>query len=97
MSDRKRISIVGGGCLNGAFERRPWPDGPDSEPLAHTDLDLLRPAVAWPDSQITSRERKRARATYMKSDPIQHMDNWPGLITLEHLDHIEARLPCVSQ
>jgi hypothetical protein len=82
------------GLPNGAFERRPWRDGPDSEPLAHTDLNLLRPAVAWPDSQMTRRERKRARATYMKSDPIQHMDNWPGLFSLEQLDHIEARLPC---
>ena len=84
------------GLPSGAFDRRPWPDGPDSEPLAHTDLDLLRPALAWPDSQMTSRERKRG-ATYMKSDPIQHMDNWPGLITLEHLDHIEARMLHVSQ
>jgi hypothetical protein len=73
------------GLPSGAFELRPWPDGPDNEPLARTDLNLLRPATALPNSQMTPRERKRARATYMKSDPINRMDNWPGLLPLEYV------------
>ena len=33
------------GLPSGAFVPRPWPDGPDNEPLARTDLNLLRPAT----------------------------------------------------
>ncbi len=76
------------GLPSGAFERRPWPDGPDNEPLAHTDLNLLRPAAACLDSQMTPRELKRARATYMKSDPIKHGSDWPHLVALELLEEL---------
>ena len=72
------------GLPSDGFERRPWPDGPDNEPLAGTDLNLLCPTIAWPDSQMTPRERKRAHATYMKSGPIKGMDDWPSLPSLEH-------------
>ena len=73
------------GLPKGAFERRPWPDGPANEPLARTDLNLLRPAPPWPDSEMTPRELKRARATYMKSDPTKRVDHWPCLVPLEFL------------
>jgi hypothetical protein len=73
------------GLPKGAFERRPWPDGPDNEPLARTDLNLLRPATPWSDSEMTPREQKRARATYMKSHPTERVDNWPCLLTPEFL------------
>jgi hypothetical protein len=73
------------GLPKGAFERRPWPDGPDNEPLARTDLDLLRPATQWPHSAMTRREQKRARATYIKSHPTKRVDNWPCLLAPEVL------------
>ena len=50
------------GLPSDAFERHPWPDGPDNEPLAHTDLNLLRPAKGRPDRQMTPRERRREHA-----------------------------------
>ena len=31
------------GLPSGVFERRPWPDGPDNEPLARTDLVYYAP------------------------------------------------------
>jgi hypothetical protein len=74
------------GLPSGAFERRPWPDGPDNEPLARTDLKLLRPDLQRPDSQMTPRERRRARATYMKSHPIERTDDWPILLPSEFLE-----------
>lgn len=76
------------GLPSDAFERRPWPDGPDNEPLARTDLKLLRPTTGSPDGQMTPRERKRARAIHMKSDPIKRMDDWPGLPTLEFIQSL---------
>jgi hypothetical protein len=74
------------GLPSGAFERCPWPDGPDNEPLARTDLKLLRPEMERPDDQMTPRERRRARATYMKSHPIERTDDWPPLLPAEFLE-----------
>jgi hypothetical protein len=68
------------GLPSGAFERRPWPDGPDNEPLARTDLKLLRPVRERPDSQKTPFERSRACETCMKSYPIERTDEWPVLL-----------------
>jgi hypothetical protein len=73
------------GLPSGAFERRPWPDGSDNEPLARTDLKLLRPDLERPDSQMTPRERRRARATYMKSHSIKRTDDWPILLPAKFL------------
>jgi hypothetical protein len=73
------------GFPSGAFESRPWPDGPDNEPLARTDLKLLRPEMERPDNQTTTRERKRAHATYMKSYPIKRTGDWPPILPLEFL------------
>jgi hypothetical protein len=73
------------GLPSGAFKRRPWPGGPDNEPLARTDLKLLRRDLERPDSQMTPRERRRARATYMKSHPIEGPGDWPVLLPSEFL------------
>jgi hypothetical protein len=73
------------GLPTGAFVARPWPNGPDNERLARTDLNLLHPATAWPDRQMTPRELKRARAAYMKSLPTKHIDYWPLLQDVESL------------
>ena len=80
------------GLPSGAFERRPWPNGPDNEPLARTDLKLLRPDLKLvrpdlqrPDSQMTPRERRRARATYRKPHPFDGPGDWPMLLPSEFL------------
>ena len=80
------------GLPSGAFERRPWPNGPDNEPLARTDLKLLRPDLKLvrpdlqrPDSQMTPRERRRARATDRKSHPFDGTGDWPILLSSEFL------------
>ena len=73
------------GLPTGAFVARPWPNGPDNETLARTDLNLLHPATAWPDRQMTPREQKRARAAYMKSLPTKHIEYWPLLQDVESL------------
>jgi hypothetical protein len=71
------------GLPSGAFEPSRWANGPENEPLAHTDLSLLRPAPQLPDSPMTPREQKRARATYMRSHPIRRTDSWPFLFKAE--------------
>jgi hypothetical protein len=53
------------GLPSAAFERRPWPDGPDNEPLAHTDLNLLRPATQWPDSKMMTPVNKNERVRFI--------------------------------
>jgi hypothetical protein len=68
------------GLPSGAFEPTPWANGPENEPLACTNLDLVRSAAQWPERQITSREQKRARTTYVKSQTIKGIDDWPRLI-----------------
>jgi hypothetical protein len=86
------------GLPSGAFERRPWPDGPDNEPLARTDLTLLRPEMERPDDQMTPRERRRARATYMKSHPIKRTDDWPRLLPSEFLEmSFENQLAAIEE
>ena len=74
------------GLPSDAFERHPWPDGPDDEPLAHTDLNLLRPAKGRPDRQMTPRERRREHAIQMKSHPIERADDWPDLLESELIE-----------
>ncbi len=67
------------GLPRDAFERRPWPNGPERELLARTDLSLLRPEPAH-DESMTRRERRRAAA-----NSIQWSDEWPALYPLEFL------------
>ena len=72
------------GLPKGAFVARPWPFGPDNEPLARTDLSLLRSAQV-PDSHMTPREQKRASAAHTKSYP-KSDDDWPALFPAEVLE-----------
>jgi hypothetical protein len=67
------------GLPTGAFVRRRWPDGPDNEPLARTDLNLLRAAMEGPIDPTTRREHRRAHASYMKSRSAESTEDWPRL------------------
>jgi hypothetical protein len=73
------------GLPRGAFVPRRWPDGPDNEPLARTDLNLLRPAIKRPIIPTTRREQRRAHATDLNSRPAKSTAGWPALIELEYL------------
>ena len=73
------------GLPSGAFVPRRWPDGPDNEPLARTDLNLLRPAMEGPINPTSRREHRRARAIYMKSRSAESSKGWPHLLRLELL------------
>lgn len=72
------------GLPTGAFGRRPWPNGPERELHARTDLSLLRPEPAH-DESMTRRERRRVAA-----NSIQWTDEWPALYSLEFL-HMDIR------
>ncbi len=67
------------GLPAGTFESRLWPNNRESEPLARTDLSLLRPDAAH-DQLMTRRERKRALAA-----SINWADEWPTLLPLDWL------------
>jgi hypothetical protein len=71
------------GLPESAFECRPWPNGPDEEPLARTDLGLLGLGTRQ-DAPITKRERKRAPRSSARSNPVQRIE-WPVLIPEEWL------------
>ena len=73
------------GLPTGAFERIPWPHGPEDEPLARTDLTLLRPTIAGGTRQMTRREQMRERVALQKSDRDQCQDAWPALIPADYL------------
>lgn len=72
------------GLPMGAFERSPWPKGPERELLARADLSLLRSEPAH-DEPTTRRERKRARM-----NSINWTDEWPVPYSLEYL-HMDIR------
>jgi hypothetical protein len=71
------------GLPKSAFECHPWSDGVDGEPLARTDLSLLRPEIKQ-DAPITNRQRKRALANSARSS-LSHKIDWPGLLSEEML------------
>lgn len=71
------------GLPRGAFESRPWPNGPENEQLASTNLDLLHPGREKPNHQMTRRESRRAKAA--AKDLAESTDKWPSLISLEYL------------
>ena len=73
------------GLPSDAFEPEPWANGSENEPLARTDLNLVRPTTPLPDHQMTPREQKRARATYLKSHALKRTDDWPTLSPAKHL------------
>jgi hypothetical protein len=69
------------GLPESAFECRPWPHGTDGEPLARTDLSLLRSETG---QDAPNRERKRALANSAKSNLSRQID-WPHLSSAEWL------------
>jgi hypothetical protein len=71
------------GLPSDAFVPRPRPDGPENEPLARTDLNLLRHAAERSPEPITRREHRRALAIYMKSRSAESTEDWPYLIPIE--------------
>jgi hypothetical protein len=73
------------GLPRGAFEEAPWPYGMECEPLARTDLDLLRPAWERPVKTITHRDLRRNRAASMKSEGVR---SWPALASAAILKEI---------
>ena len=73
------------GLPRGVFERSPWPHGSESEPLARTDLNLLRPTIKATTRLMTRREHMRERAALKKSDRGERQEWWPPLIPVEHL------------
>ena len=73
------------GLPMGAFQRAPWPHGSEHEPLARTDLNLLRPTIEDTIRPMTRRELMRKRAALQKSDRGERQNAWPPLIPVEHL------------
>ena len=71
------------GLPRGAFESRPWPNGPENEQLASTNLDLLHPAREKQNHQMTRRESRRAEAA--AKDLAESAEEWPILIPVEYL------------
>ena len=72
------------GLPRGAFESRPWPNGPENEQLAYTNLDLLHPAREEnPNHQMTRREFRRAEAA--AKDLSKRSDEWPILYSVDYL------------
>jgi hypothetical protein len=75
------------GVPRGAFECRDWPDGPEGEPLAATNLRLLFPETRNSEKQLmTSRERRRAHANQAQSPGTE----WPSLLSSELLEKLFA-------
>jgi hypothetical protein len=70
------------GLPRGAFESRPWPNGPENEQLASTNLDLLRPAREKPNHQMTRRESRRAKAAANEWPILSSVDN----LTMQSID-----------
>ena len=69
-----------------AFEPRPWANGPENEPLARTDLDLVRPATPWSEGRMRLREQQRAHETQLKSPAVKRTDDWPNLPPAKQLE-----------
>lgn len=69
------------GLPKGAFESRPWPNGPDNEALSCTNLDLLHPEN--PIQQMTRRETRRAKAA--AKGLAECADEWPMLLSVDYL------------
>jgi hypothetical protein len=80
------------GLPSGAFIPRPWPNGPNNEPLARTDLNLLRPTTERLINPKTRREHRRAHAVYMKTSSAKIGEDWPEFLSLEELTMPEEKL-----
>ncbi len=84
------------GLPRGAFERTSWPHGSEGEPLARTDLNLLRPTIEDATRQMTRRELIRERAALQKSDRGEQQA-WPRLIPVEHLKLSRSELSLLAK
>ena len=71
------------GLPRGAFESRPWPNGPEIEQLASANLDLLHPAREKQNHQMTRRESRRAEVA--AKDLAESTEEWPILFSVDHL------------
>jgi hypothetical protein len=72
------------GLPRGPFERAPWPHGSEDEPLARTDLNLLRPTIQDATRPLTRRELMRRNAALKQSER-EREEAWPDLIPAEVL------------
>jgi len=69
------------GLPRDVLENRPWPNGPENEPLAQTDLGLLRPSPPLRAQELSPRQLRREQATreHVVENP------WPALIPEDFL------------
>jgi hypothetical protein len=68
------------GLPTGAFEREPWPRGPQEELLARADLNLLRPIMHNSVRAMTRREQMRQRMALEESNRNEYQRQWPDLL-----------------
>jgi hypothetical protein len=73
------------GLPTGAFERMLSPRGHEQEPLARTDLNLLRPTRNNSVQRMTRREQMRERVAFEKSNRDECQRHWPDLLPLKVL------------
>lgn len=71
------------GLPHSTFERQRWPRNQKLEPLAYTDLNLLRPKMECVETEITTRELKREHSARIKTSP--GTGKWPPLVPAEFL------------
>jgi hypothetical protein len=68
------------GLPTGAFERELWPCGQQEQPLARTDLNLLRPILHNWLRAMTRREQLRQRMALEQSNRHKYQRRWPVLL-----------------
>jgi hypothetical protein len=73
------------GLPRGAFRHHRWSNGPQNEPLARTNLNLLRPDTPTGDRQTSPRQLRREQAARERSDHIEHDSDWPVLLSADYL------------
>jgi hypothetical protein len=73
------------GLPTGTFERELWPRGQDQEPLARTDLNLLRPIRHNSVRGMTRREQMRERIAFAKFTRDEKQRHWPDLLPAQVL------------
>jgi hypothetical protein len=73
------------GLPTGAFERELWPRGQQEEPLARTDLNLLRPTIRNSVRAMTRREQMRQHIALEQSNRHEYQRQWPDLLPAQVL------------
>ena len=68
------------GLPAGKFDGVPWPRDHEHEPLARTDLTLLRSTTDGPNRHMTRRELTREHAVFKKSENVERKEAWPVLM-----------------